>query len=57
MIRYADCQGMTDAIEGAVISRAEVVDGWTRIFLMDGRALVFADCDAFAIVNSRELVQ
>jgi hypothetical protein len=48
---------MNDSITGAVISHSDVHDGWTRLFLMDGRVLVFADCEAFAIVLSREILQ
>lgn len=32
-VRYTDQTDMNEAIEGAVIDRAEVVDGWTRVFL------------------------
>jgi hypothetical protein len=46
-----------DSITGAIISHADVCDGWTRLFLMDGRVLIFADCEAFAIVSSREVLQ
>jgi hypothetical protein len=56
-VRYTDQDGINDAIEGAVISRAEVVDGWTRIYLEDGRALIFADCECFAIVFTKEILQ
>jgi hypothetical protein len=45
-----------DCIDGAVIQRAEVVDGWTRIFLVDGRTILFPDCAQFAIVYTREIV-
>jgi hypothetical protein len=55
--RFTDSAGINDSIEGAVISHADVVDGWTRIFLKDGRALVFADCEAFAVIFSREILQ
>lgn len=54
---YTDSEGIDDSITGAVISHAEVVDGWTRIFLRDGRALVFPDCECFAVIFTRELVQ
>lgn len=57
LIRYTDEEGMNDSITGAVISHSEVVDGWTRLYLMDGRALIFADCETFAIVFSREVLQ
>ena len=57
VIRYTDQDGINDSIEGAVISHSDVVDGWTRLFLMDGRTLVFADCEAFAIVFTKELLQ
>ena len=55
--RYAEQSDMNDAIEGAIIDRAEVVDGWTRLFLKDGRCLVFADCECFALVMSKEILQ
>jgi hypothetical protein len=54
---YTDKECMNDSITGAVISHADVCDGWTRLFLMDGRVLVFADCEAFAVVSSREILQ
>lgn len=54
---YTDLEGIDDCITGAVISHAEVVDGWTRLFLRDGRCLVFPDCECFAIVFSKEIVQ
>lgn len=53
-VLYTD--DVDDSIDGAVIQRAEVVDGWTRIFLQDGRTIVFPDCPHFAIVYTRELV-
>jgi len=56
-VRYTDQSDMNDAIEGAVIDRAEVVDGWTRVYLRDGRALVFADCEAFALVMTKDILQ
>ncbi len=56
-VRYTDQADMNDAIEGAVIDRAEVVDGWTRVYLRDGRALVFADCECFALVMTRDILQ
>jgi phosphoketolase len=56
-ISYTNSDGINDSIEGAVISHSEVVDGWTRLYLMDGRAILFADCEAFAIVFSREILQ
>jgi hypothetical protein len=46
-----------DTITGAIISHADVCDGWTRLFLMDGRVLLFAECEAFAIVSAREILQ
>jgi hypothetical protein len=55
--RFTDSDGMNETIEGAVISHSEVVDGWTRLFLMDGRCIVFQDCDCFAVVFSREILQ
>lgn len=48
---------MNEAIEGAVIDRAEVVDGWTRVFLKDGRVMVFADCECFALVMTKDILQ
>ncbi len=48
---------MNDAIEGGVIERAEVIDGWTRLYLKDGRALVFADCECFALVYTKDILQ
>ncbi len=56
-VLFTDSEGINDTIEGAVISHSDVVEGWTRIFLKDGRALVFADCEAFAVVYSREILQ
>lgn len=55
--RFTEQSDMNEAIEGAVIDRAEVVDGWTRVFLRDGRALVFADCECFALVMSKDILQ
>lgn len=57
MVTYTDKEFMNDAIEGAVISHADVTDGWTRLFLMDGRVLLFADCEAFAVVSNQEILQ
>lgn len=56
-VRYTDQSDMNDAIEGAVIDRAEVVDGWTRVYLRDGRALVFADCECFALIYTKDILQ
>ena len=55
--KFTDADGINDTIAGAVISHTEVVDGWTRLYLMDGRALVFPDCECFAIVYTKELLQ
>jgi hypothetical protein len=57
MIRHTDQDGMNDSIAGAVISHSDVSDGWTRLFLVDGRVLMFADCEAFAIVFTKEILQ
>lgn len=57
MVNYTHLDGMNESIEGAVISHSDVADGWTRIFLKDGRTLVFADCECFAIVFSKEILQ
>ena len=54
---FTEQSDMNEAIEGGVIDRAEVVDGWTRVFLRDGRCLVFADCECFALVMSKEILQ
>lgn len=56
-VHYTEQSDMNEAIEGGVIDRAEVVDGWTRLFLKDGRCLVFADCEAFALVYTKEILQ
>ena len=56
-VHYTEQTDMNQAIEGGVIDRAEVVDGWTRVYLKDGRALVFADCDAFALVYTKDILQ
>lgn len=56
-VHFTEQTDMNEAIEGAVIDRAEVVDGWTRVFLKDGRALVFADCEAFALVYTKDILQ
>jgi hypothetical protein len=48
---------MNEAIEGAVIDRAEVTDGWTRVFLKDGRCMVFPDCECFALVYAKDILQ
>ena len=56
-VRYTDQEGINESIEGAVISHSDIVDGWTRIFLKDGRTLVFADCECFAVVFTKELLQ
>jgi hypothetical protein len=57
VIRYTDQKGINDSIEGAVISHSDVSDGWTRLFLVDGRTLVFPDCEAFAVVFTKEILQ
>lgn len=57
MVSYTNLDVMNESIEGAVISHSDVCDGWTRLFLIDGRVLVFADCEAFAIVFSKEILQ
>ena len=57
MIRYTDQDGINDSIEGAVISHSDIIDGYTRIFLRDGRTIVFADCECVAIVLPKELLQ
>jgi hypothetical protein len=56
-VRHTDQEGINQSIEGAVISHSDVSDGWTRLFLVDGRVLMFADCEAFAIVFTKEILQ
>jgi len=57
VVHYTDQGDMNEAIEGGVIDRAEVVDGWTRIFLKDGRCMVFPDCECFALVYAKDILQ
>ena len=56
-IRYTTADGINDCIEGAVISHIEMRDGGATAFLVDGRALVFADCECFALVHSKDILQ
>lgn len=43
------------SLEGATIEYVEMVEGWTRIFLTDGRAIVIPDCECLAIVLVKDL--
>ena len=56
-VHYTEQSDMNEAIEGAVIDRADVVDGWTRLFLKDGRTIVFPDCECFALVYTKDILQ
>jgi hypothetical protein len=56
-IRYTTAAGMNETIEGAVISHIEIGDRGATAFLMDGRALVFTDCECYAVVFSKDILQ
>lgn len=56
-VRYTDQTDMNEAIEGAVIDRADVAEGWTRVFLKDGRVMIFPDCECFALVMTKDILQ
>ena len=55
--RFVESGEAYDIIEGAVISHHDVVDGWTRLFLKDGRVIAFPDCEYFCVLYSKGLLQ
>ena len=56
-IRFTDQDGINDTIEGAVISHTEMGEGGARLFLVDGRCIIFADCECYAVVFSKDILQ
>lgn len=56
-LRFTDADGINDTIEGAVISHAELGDKGATVYLMDGRCIIFADCECFALVYTKEILQ
>jgi len=53
----ATVEDVSDAIEGAVITRVDAGDGGFTFFLEDGRAIVCIDCTGFAVVASKGILQ
>ena len=56
-VHFTDLDGINDTITGAVISHTEMRDGGATVFLMDGRAIIFADCECYAVVHSKDILQ
>ena len=56
-VLFTDQDGINQTIEGAVISHIEMRDGGATAFLVDGRALIFADCECYAVVFSKDILQ
>ena len=56
-IRFTDQDGINETLEGSVISHTEMRDGGATVFLMDGRAIIFADCECYAVVFSKDILQ
>lgn len=50
-------QEVDDVIESAVIERLEYEEGGMKLFLRDGRALVFIDASVMLVVSTRKIIQ
>jgi hypothetical protein len=55
--RFTTQDGINETVEGAVISHIEMGDRGATAFLMDGRCLIFADCECYAVVFSKDILQ
>jgi hypothetical protein len=55
--RYTTQDGLNQTIEGAVISHTEMNERGATVYLMDGRCLVFADCEGYALVFTKDILQ
>jgi hypothetical protein len=55
--RYTTKDGINDTVEGAVISHTEMNDRGATVFLMDGRCIIFADCECYAVVFTKDILQ
>ena len=56
-ISFTDQDGINETLEGAVISHTELGHRGATVFLVDGRAIIFADCECYAVVHSRDILQ
>lgn len=56
-VHFTDLDGINKTLEGSVISHTEMRDGGATVFLMDGRAIIFADCECYAVVHSKDILQ
>ena len=56
-ISYTNSDGINDCVEGAVISHTEINEKGATLYFLDGRALIFPDCEYFCVVYSRGVVQ
>lgn len=56
-LRYTTKDGMNEAIEGAVISHIEMGERGATAYLMDGRCIIFADCECYALVFTKDMIQ
>lgn len=55
--RFTSKEGLNDAVEGAVISHIEMGERGATVSLMDGRMLIFADCECYAVVFTKDILQ
>jgi hypothetical protein len=56
-VLFTTQDGINETLEGSVISHTEMRDGGATVFLMDGRAIIFADCECYAVVFSKDILQ
>ena len=56
-ISFTDQDGINDTLEGAVISHTELGHRGATVFLVDGRCIIFADCECYAVVHSKDILQ
>lgn len=56
-IQFTDQDGINETLEGAVISHTELGHRGAAVFLVDGRCIIFADCECYAVVHSKDILQ
>lgn len=56
-LRFTTQDGINEHIEGAVISHIEMNERGATAFLMDGRALIFSECECYAVVFTKDILQ
>ena len=54
---FTDQDGINETLEGAVISHTELGHRGATVFLVDGRCIIFADCECYAVVHSKDILQ